>query len=225
MSKSKKTPNRKSAIRSAPSHRSRAHTARSSQGAGTVERTSGREEVAEKRGVCVDDFETDPGLDVELEIDDVAVEAVDLGGDDSELDTSPDTGMDGHIDDPVRMYLMQMGEIPLLTRAEEIASAKEIERTRTHFRHSMLASDYLLQGAVGLLKKVRDGKLRLDRTIEVSVTNTAEKKNLLKRTRPESQDAGRAIAAEPAGFLHGNSQKPVDVGSPRRLAPARTTPE
>ena len=52
------------------------------------------------------------------------------------------------------------------------------------FRHSMLASDYLLQGAVALLKKVRDGKLRLDRTIEVSVTNTAEKKNLLKRLTP-----------------------------------------
>ena len=31
------------------------------------------------------------------------------------------------IDDPVRMYLTQMGEIPLLTRAEEIALAKTIE--------------------------------------------------------------------------------------------------
>ena len=31
-------------------------------------------------------------------------------------------------DDPVRMYLMQMGQIPLLNRAEEIASAHEIER-------------------------------------------------------------------------------------------------
>ncbi|HEX3999245.1 MAG TPA: sigma-70 family RNA polymerase sigma factor [Pirellulales bacterium] len=94
------------------------------------------------------------------------------------------TGLDDHIDDPVRMYLMQMGEIPLLSRAEEIASAKEIERTRLRFRNTMLASDYLLQGAVALLRKVRDGKLRLDRTIEVSVTNTAEKKNLLRRLGP-----------------------------------------
>ena len=33
-------------------------------------------------------------------------------------------------DDPVRMYLTQMGEIPLLTRQQEIALAKEIEITR-----------------------------------------------------------------------------------------------
>jgi RNA polymerase primary sigma factor len=88
------------------------------------------------------------------------------------------------IDDPVRMYLMQMGEIPLLTRGEEIASAREIEKWRTLYRHSMLASDFLLQGAVELLQKVQDGELRLDRTIEISVSNTTEKKQVLKRIRP-----------------------------------------
>ncbi|MEX2141625.1 MAG: sigma-70 family RNA polymerase sigma factor [Pirellulales bacterium] len=93
-------------------------------------------------------------------------------------------GMTSQIDDPVRMYLMQMGEIPLLSRAEEIASAKDIERTRARYRQTMLASDYLLQGAATLLRKVRDGQLRLDRTIEVSVTNTVEKKNILKRLGP-----------------------------------------
>jgi RNA polymerase primary sigma factor len=87
-------------------------------------------------------------------------------------------------DDPVRMYLMQMGQIPLLNRAQEIASAKEIERTRLRYRHCMLATDYVLQGAVEALEKVRDGQLRLDRTIEVSVTNTTEKKRILKRIWP-----------------------------------------
>ncbi len=87
-------------------------------------------------------------------------------------------------DDPVRMYLMQMGQIPLLNRAQEISSAKQIEKTRLRYRHSMLATDYVLQGAVEALEKVRDGQLRLDRTIEVSVTNTAEKKRILKRIWP-----------------------------------------
>jgi RNA polymerase primary sigma factor len=87
-------------------------------------------------------------------------------------------------DDPVRMYLMQMGQIPLLNRAQEIASAKQIEMTRCRFRHSMLATDYVLQGAVEALEKVRDGQLRLDRTIEVSVTNTTEKKRIMKRIWP-----------------------------------------
>ena len=87
-------------------------------------------------------------------------------------------------DDPVRMYLMQMGQIPLLSRVQEIAAAKEIERTRTLYRHSMLATDLVLQGAVGVLQQVRDGKLRLDRTVEVSVTNTAEKRRIMQRLGP-----------------------------------------
>ncbi|MCC7137693.1 MAG: RNA polymerase subunit sigma-70, partial [Planctomycetes bacterium] len=37
------------------------------------------------------------------------------------------------IDDPVRMYLTQMGEIPLLTRDQEISLAKKIEITRKRY--------------------------------------------------------------------------------------------
>ncbi len=48
----------------------------------------------------------------------------------------------------------------------------------------MLASDFLLQGAAALLEKVRDGELRFDRTIEVSVTNVNEKKRILRRLAP-----------------------------------------
>ena len=96
------------------------------------------------------------------------------------VNCTPQLGVPGAWYD--RLPHFRMGFTP--SSGEEIQSAKEIERTRTHFRHSMLASDYLLQGAVSLLKKVRDGKLRLDRTIEVSVTNTTEKKNLLKRLVP-----------------------------------------
>lgn len=91
---------------------------------------------------------------------------------------------DARIDDPVRIYLMQMGEIPLFSRDQEIQSAKIIERTRTLFRHSMLANDFVLQGAMTLLRKVRDGELRLDRTVEVSVTNAAEKKQVLSLLGP-----------------------------------------
>ena len=106
---------------------------------------------------------------------------------DSEVRTDADhaTGSsDGSTDDPVRMYLMQMGGIPMLTRSEEISAAKNIEATRTRFRLSMMANDFVLQGAVSALKNVRDGKLRLDRTVDVSVTNTTEKKQILKRLEP-----------------------------------------
>ena len=74
-------------------------------------------------------------------------------------------------EDPVRMYLMQMGQIPLLTREQEVSAAVQIEKTRDRYRHSMMATDFMLQGALKMLEQVRDKKLRLDRTIEVSVTN------------------------------------------------------
>ena len=104
------------------------------------------------------------------------------------------------IDDPVRMYLMQMGEIPLLTRAEELASARKIEKTRTRFRNSMLANDCVLQGAVQLLEKVRDGALRLDRTIEVSVTNTSEKKRILRRLVPNLATLNKLLCENQRDF-------------------------
>ena len=49
----------------------------------------------------------------------------------------------------------------------------------------MLGNDFVLHAAVELLEKVQQGELRLDRTIEISVTNTAEKKRTLKRLRAE----------------------------------------
>ncbi|XZE21830.1 sigma-70 family RNA polymerase sigma factor [Pirellulaceae bacterium SH449] len=87
-------------------------------------------------------------------------------------------------EDPVRMYLMQMGEIPLLTRQQEVSAAKQIEVTRYDYRLWMLATDFMLQGATKLLEQVRDGKLRLDRTIEVSVTNATEKVAIMRRIGP-----------------------------------------
>ena len=85
------------------------------------------------------------------------------------------------IDDPVRMYLTQMGEIPLLTRAEEIALAKKIEVTRKRFRRSLLESDFPLRTAIEILRKVHHGELPFDRTIKVSVTEGLEKTQILGR--------------------------------------------
>jgi RNA polymerase primary sigma factor len=72
------------------------------------------------------------------------------------------------IDDPVRMYLTQMGEIPLLTREQEIGLAKKIEITRKIFRSRVLESDYCLQSAVEILQQVDDGDLPFDRTMKIS---------------------------------------------------------
>ena len=57
------------------------------------------------------------------------------------------TGGDDQIDDPIRIYLMQMGEILMLSRIEEIEAAKWIERSRRRFRYGMLGTDYILQAS------------------------------------------------------------------------------
>jgi RNA polymerase primary sigma factor len=84
-------------------------------------------------------------------------------------------------DDPVRMYLTQMGEIPLLTRPEEIALAKRIELTRAEFRGMVLECDYVIQSAVRVLHRVCDGDLPFDRTVQVSVTDRLEREHILGR--------------------------------------------
>ncbi|MFZ5829286.1 MAG: RNA polymerase sigma factor RpoD/SigA [Planctomycetota bacterium] len=122
------------------------------------------------------------GLDLDDEEEEIEPEVESL--DENEAEYADYTGADDQIDDPVRIYLMQMGEIPLLTRPQEIAAAKRIERSRRRYRHSMLANDYVLHGAVSLLEQIRDGKLRLDRTIEVSVINVREKRRLIRILEP-----------------------------------------
>ena len=84
-------------------------------------------------------------------------------------------------DDPVRMYLTQMGEIPLLTRQEEIRLAKKIEVTRRRFRTKLLECDYVVQFAYKILKRVHTGELPFDRTVQVSVTDRLEKDQILGR--------------------------------------------
>ena len=85
------------------------------------------------------------------------------------------------IDDPVRMYLTQMGAIPLLTREEEIRLAKKIETTRMIFRRRCLESDYLLDQAIETLKQVQNGELPFDRTMRLSTLEENPKEKLSKR--------------------------------------------
>ena len=109
---------------------------------------------AGKPARSVDDDRTVPGEDFEgrtsgfSAFDDDVVPAVDAADEavEDETDSFGDSGGSAvAIDDPVRMYLMQMGEIPLLSRGQEIACAKQIEATRTRFRRRMLASDFMLR--------------------------------------------------------------------------------
>jgi RNA polymerase primary sigma factor len=87
------------------------------------------------------------------------------------------------IDDPIRMYLTQMGEIPLLTREEEINLARKIELTRLAFRRKVLESDYCSRAAVEILQQVDEGTLPFDRTMKMS-SGEAQERAIIKGRIP-----------------------------------------
>ncbi len=97
------------------------------------------------------------------------------------------------IDDPVRMYLTQMGEIPLLTREQEIALAKKIEITRKIFRSKVLESDYCLQSAVEILQQVDDGDLPFDRTMKISTAEDQADKGTIGQRIPMNLGSVRVM--------------------------------
>ncbi|WP_428386618.1 RNA polymerase sigma factor RpoD [Mucisphaera sp.] len=85
------------------------------------------------------------------------------------------------IDDPVRMYLTQMGEISLLTRDEEIRLAKKIETTRMIFRRLVLENDYSVAQSVEVLEMVDAGDLPFDRTMKISTAEDDAKGKIAAR--------------------------------------------
>lgn len=89
----------------------------------------------------------------------------------------------GHkrIDDPVRMYLTQMGEISLLTRDEEIRLAKKIETCRYLFRRLVLQNDYSVKTCVETLEMVHEGDLPFDRTMKISTAEEDAKGKIAAR--------------------------------------------
>jgi RNA polymerase primary sigma factor len=65
----------------------------------------------------------------------------------------------GETADPVRMYLQEMGGVPLLTREEEVAIAKEIETGEREVREGVFSLDLALQYVLNLADRLRRGEI------------------------------------------------------------------
>jgi RNA polymerase primary sigma factor len=148
---------------------------------------SNPQEVEELTEKVVDAEEAD----AELLVDDgdvAGISETDIEADvEAEVDASGDAEeslieqVENWSDDPVRMYLTQMGEIPLLTRAQEIFLARQIETTRAKFRAKLMECEYVCQQSYRVLVRVHKGELPFDRTVQVSVTDRLEKEQILGR--------------------------------------------
>jgi RNA polymerase primary sigma factor len=68
----------------------------------------------------------------------------------------------GHTDDPVRMYLREMGSIPLLTREGEVEIAKRIEEAQNQIIMAVIKNPLATKEVLHLRDKLKNGKLSLD---------------------------------------------------------------
>ncbi len=86
--------------------------------------------------------------------------------------------------DSLRMYLQQIGQIPMLTRDEEIALAKKVELTGKRYRREMLQCEFILDKAVDIISRVERAELPFDRTLEQSAVHCRSRKQIEGRLRP-----------------------------------------
>src|SRR5205085_9965970 len=87
-------------------------------------------------------------------------EAID---EDLELDLS--AGTLDKTNDPVRLYLREMGVVPLLTREGEVVIAKRIERGQTKTRKSISRSPIAVEALIKLGEDLRRGKTSIRETV------------------------------------------------------------
>ncbi len=69
------------------------------------------------------------------------------------------------LDDPVRMYLKQMGQVPLLTREQEVEISKRIERSESEIRHILTRFGFIPDAYLDIAKRLAEGDERFDRII------------------------------------------------------------
>jgi RNA polymerase primary sigma factor len=121
-------------------------------------------------------------------------------------------------DDPIRTYLTQMGEIPLLTRESEIALARKIELARMSFRRKMLECDYCTRGAVEILEHVQDGTLSFDRTMKISTAENLVRSVIKKRLPGNIQTVNTLLKINQDLFKKWLQTQPDESGkNPGRL--------
>ncbi|MEM1296226.1 MAG: RNA polymerase sigma factor RpoD [Verrucomicrobiota bacterium] len=94
-----------------------------------------------------------------------------------ELDDTPtkaDPKLDV-LDDPVRMYLKQMGQVPLLTRDEEVLISKRIEKAETCVQRIIHQFGFTPDAYLSLAARLIEGEERFDRVIVDKKVENREK--------------------------------------------------
>ena len=104
-----------------------------------------------------------------MEIDIIEASEVDRFKDgkkegEEEEEEKPETKLD-ILDDPVRMYLKQMGQVPLLTREQEVEISKRIEEAENMVQKHINRFGFIARAHLDLALKLSEGRERFDRVI------------------------------------------------------------
>ncbi|MES2476178.1 MAG: RNA polymerase sigma factor RpoD [Verrucomicrobiota bacterium] len=124
-------------------------------------------------------------------------------GDGEEEDVKSDQKLD-ILDDPVRMYLKQMGQVPLLTREQEVEISKRIEDAEIEVARHLHQFGFVTESYLELADKLNKGKERFDRVILDKKIESRERymKGLpklceqLKALHQENDDLFRQLSAK-----------------------------
>ena len=83
-----------------------------------------------------------------------------------------------YTDDPVRVYLREMGSVPLLTRQGEVDLARRMERGKTQMFRAVSRSPLVLVEIIAIYDRIKRGDLELDSVVDIAhVDDTEEVRN------------------------------------------------
>jgi RNA polymerase primary sigma factor len=103
------------------------------------------------------------GMDIEI-IDASEVDRFKREAEEEKEQAKVDSRLD-ILDDPVRMYLKQMGQVPLLTREQEVEISKRIETAELHVKSIINNFGFTAKEHLNLAKRLLSSKERFDRVI------------------------------------------------------------
>ncbi|MFA5339702.1 MAG: RNA polymerase sigma factor RpoD [Candidatus Omnitrophota bacterium] len=92
------------------------------------------------------------------------------------------------MEDPVRMYLKQMGQISLLTREQELELAKKIKEAEMRFRESVFECCFCRKEVLRLVNDILARQVNIDEVVDIDPNDKIEKvvkkiQRLMKRLR------------------------------------------
>ena len=106
------------------------------------------------------------------------------------------------LDDPVRMYMRQMGKVPLLTREQEVAICKRIEEAELQLKHVIYSFGFTAKEHIALAEKLiseppkeRFDRVIIDKKLDVREPHLKELRHLVKHLRQLDRQADLKYAA------------------------------